>query len=176
MSASIWGGTGTPVIVIGNAVDNIAELRALSSALSVSSNGDIIFVAGYTSRGDGGGGNYYLDSADTTSVDNGGSIIVSSDGGRWKLVNTYFMSPKQFGCKGDGATDDTVKFQNFLTALPVRSIGDLVGGNYRLVGPCALANTGVIIQNGKVSLTTELLLISMQSLQEMSVNFIMCIS
>lgn len=69
------------------------------------------FVSGYYTSGDGGGGMYYYDPADVTSSDNSGTIIVASDGGRWKLALIGPVSVKQFGAKGDfngtTGTDDT---------------------------------------------------------------------
>lgn len=39
-----------------------------------------------------GVGIYYLDSSDTTSVDDGGMTIVATDGGRWKLLNDTLIT------------------------------------------------------------------------------------
>jgi hypothetical protein len=67
-----------------------------------------VFVSGYYTPGDGGGGLYRYDATDTTSVDNGGTIIVAADGGRWKLaILSGYVSLEQFGAKGDGTSDDT---------------------------------------------------------------------
>lgn len=156
-TASIWQSPIGSTVVMGAIIASIAELRALNSSGVTASGMDVVFVAGYYAKGDGGGGNYYLDSSDTTTVDNGGSVIVASDGGRWKLLVTTYMSPKQFGCKGDGSTDDTVNFQKFLTALPIRGVGDLVGANYKITQPMAVANIFVILQNGKFTLANDAL-------------------
>lgn len=78
-------------------VNTIADLMLLPKT-----GGSIsVFVQGYYAKGDAGGGNYYLDQADTTSVHNGGTIIVANDGGRWKLTQAGPVSIKQFGAKGD---------------------------------------------------------------------------
>lgn len=100
-----------PSVAAGNwpVISNIATLRGLNKS-EVSNT----FVAGYYSSGDGGGGNYWFDAADTTSVDNGGTIIVAADGGRWKLVLTGGLSARQFGAKGDNATDDYARLQAWL--------------------------------------------------------------
>lgn len=93
-------------------VDSIAALKALDKT-KVSR----VFVTGYYAAGDGGGGAYWYDTTDTTSSDNGGTLIVAADGGRWKLVQTFQVSVKQFGAKGDGIADDTVPFSNAHSAV-----------------------------------------------------------
>ncbi|RFP39242.1 hypothetical protein DDJ66_31905, partial [Klebsiella oxytoca] len=102
---------------INRIVDSISALRGLSKATY-----NRAFVTGYYAAHDGGGGAYQYDPNDTTSTDNGGTIIVASDGGRWKLQYTGPISLKQFGCKIDGATDDTTAIQAAVTAL---ASGDL---------------------------------------------------
>lgn len=86
---------------------SIAYLR-LFSKLAASR----VQVQGYYAPGDGGGGTYALDPTDTSSLDNGGTIIVGIDGGRWKLETTGPISILQFGARVDGVTDDTTAVQN----------------------------------------------------------------
>lgn len=85
---------------------SIAALKAFAKT-----PGATAIVYGYYAAGDGGGGLYRYDAADTTSTDNGGTIIVASDGGRWKLSQSAPTSFKQWGAKGDGTTDDTARIQ-----------------------------------------------------------------
>jgi len=102
----------TLVAGAGRVVDTIAALRALPK------NGTgRVFVNGYRALGDGGGGHYYYDSADIASADNGGSIIVATDNGRWKLAQTAPWSVRQFGAIGDGVADDTAAIQTAFNAL-----------------------------------------------------------
>ena len=99
------GATLVPKAVL--VVDNITALRALLKT----SAANRAITMGYTTAGDGGHGVYRYDSTDTTTADNGGSVIVASDGGRWKLLVGDSISVMQFGAKGDGATDDSAAVQ-----------------------------------------------------------------
>lgn len=85
-------------------VDSVAVLRTLLKT-SASRYAE---TAGYYAPGDGGSAKYYYDSADTTSVDNGGTIIVAADGGRWKMFSLSDFNILQFGVKRDG-TDTSAR-------------------------------------------------------------------
>lgn len=90
-------------------VSNINGLRAVNKTIN-----QRIRTLGYYAGADGGNGEYYCDLSDTTSADNGGSIIVASDGGRWRLYQATPMTSKQWGCKADGVTDDWFFLQRAL--------------------------------------------------------------
>lgn len=105
----------------GQVVKSIAELKTLL----VNTPSKHAFVTGYYAQGDGGGGPYYLDSLDVVSADNGGTVIVAADGGRWKLVRTGGVYLEQFGLKGDSTTDDTLAFQRALDSGVSPIIGRL---------------------------------------------------
>lgn len=88
------------VALVGGAsrvVNTITALKALPKTGSQSA-----FVLGYYASGDGGGGPYYYDSTDITSADNGGTIIVATDGGRWKLAINRIIDARQFGIRFNG--------------------------------------------------------------------------
>ncbi len=87
---------------VNRVVDSVSALRSISKLTYTR-----VFVSGYYAAGDGGGGIYSFNPSDVTSTDNGGNVIVASDGGRWFLSNSGSISVKQFGAKGDGATDDS---------------------------------------------------------------------
>ncbi|WP_205191955.1 glycosyl hydrolase family 28-related protein [Burkholderia sp. LMG 13014] len=100
---------------VNRVVNSIAALRSLSHTTYTCA-----FATGYYAAHDGGGGPYQYDPTDTTSADNGGTIIVAADGARWKLQYFGSVSLKQFGAKFDGAADDTATINAALsTGLPL---------------------------------------------------------
>jgi hypothetical protein len=103
MSASIWNPGESLVDSKVTVVENVASLRLISALDNIST----VATQGYYTRGDGGFGFYYFDPLDTTSADNGGSVIVNTVGGRWKLLACNIFNPKQWGARGDGVSIDT---------------------------------------------------------------------
>lgn len=103
-------------------VGSVAEIRLLSK----NSPSKSAFSTGYYATGDGGGGSYTLDASDTTSADDGGSVIVASDGGRWKLQFTQrTLDLKQFGAQY--GTDSSGKIQSAISAMWKKYGGGVVG-------------------------------------------------
>lgn len=127
---------GTAVAVtskqIYKPVDNVAALRALDKNIYSYAE-----TTGYFTAGDGGQGQYYLDASDTTSADNGGTIIVATDGGRWKLHHGAEVSAACFGV--------IPGLPNVSTALNA-ALADHVG-KYRLKLPQGTINTSTTIIN-----------------------------
>jgi hypothetical protein len=126
-------------------VDTIAALRALNKAKWTRA-----FVTGYYVAGDGGGGAYTYDPTDTTTADNGGTVIVASDGVRWKLnLSGGVASAKQFGAKGDGTTDDTARIQAAINGTPDHCTLRFPAGQYVLIPATSVA------YNDKFSVTRK---------------------
>lgn len=94
-------------------VDTIADLRALTTSELV--DGQQVQVKEYHSGTGVGGGLYHHDAGDTTSADNGGTVIVDAQSRRWKLAMTGSISVTQFGAVGDGVNDDTDAINACLT-------------------------------------------------------------
>ncbi|MDN7825086.1 hypothetical protein QZN01_20755 [Burkholderia cenocepacia] len=128
----IWDvvtGTAANGASVGLVLSSIASLRQLSHWLS-----GAVFVTGYYSAHDGGGGAYQYDPNDTTSIDNGGTVIVAADGGRWKLQAIGPISVKQFGAHGDNTTDDSGFFQTWINYLLSSGRGGYIPASQYLIG------------------------------------------
>jgi len=115
--ASPDAGKGSGLVYgVNRVVNTISDLRALTHLGSTT-----VLVLGYYSAGDGGGGIYRYDSTDTSSTDNGGTIIMSVDNSRWKLVYREDVSIRQFGCNPSqtGSVNSTALAAAIAWAAPI---------------------------------------------------------
>lgn len=131
--ASVTDAANTIFARTSTIVTNIADLRALSKLIN-----KFAVTKGYYLAGDGGSGNYWYDSLDTTSVDNGGTIIVAADGGRWKLIYSGSVDILQFGMKRSLFDAPTITLNNtvlqtardWLNAQAVHTKLEFAAGTY----------------------------------------------
>lgn len=80
----------------------VKTIAALRSATSASLPNPYCDVLGYYTVGDIEKGSFWVDTSDSTSADNGGTIIVDASNRRWKLQATSgTVSVEQFGVTND---------------------------------------------------------------------------
>lgn len=134
----------------GRVIADLATLRNLPIT-GVKS----VWVKWHTSSDFGGGGRYDYDASDVTTPDNNGTVIVSTDGGRWKLDKSLWINGvdvRTFGAKADDATmagtDSTVAIQaarNWAVANKVSRV--LVFGQFLMSTGSFLLDTALYTQN-----------------------------
>lgn len=95
-------------------------------------------------------GNWYYDASDTTSSDNTGTILVTSDGKRIKRIYSENINVKWFGAKGDGSTDDTSFIQSALTSTgSVNGTLFFPSGNYKTTGGLTISSKMNLLGEGE---------------------------
>lgn len=117
------GGTAQDVLDGAKTLQSYAALRAYSGrATSVRITGS------------GVAGQFFLDAADTTSADNGGTIIVDASGHRWKRLFFGPVNVRWFGAAGDGVAHDAAPINATLTYAAANGYEDvyLPPGTYML--------------------------------------------
>lgn len=102
-----------------------------------------LFVLGCVNANDGGEGPFAFVPTDTTSADNGGTILVDANGRRFYRMYTGPVVTSWFGAKGDGGTDATAAIQAAVNE------GLRIGaGVWVPVGQYYLSNTIIFDPNG----------------------------
>ncbi len=84
--------------IVSGQVDSIAALREFEPVR----DRQVVFVKGYYAGSNKGGGYFVADFADTTTTDNGGTVIVTARGKRWKRVVAESLSFSDFGIEPNG--------------------------------------------------------------------------
>lgn len=87
-------------------------------------------------------GTFQRDAADTTSADNGGTVIVDGTGRRWKRLFTGRLHVAWFGATGDGVTNDSPAFQACIDACTNGQDVEIDSKHYKL-------NTGLVFSAGR---------------------------
>jgi hypothetical protein len=105
------GRSSVPLIAMAT-LATYAALRAYEGSAKAA------YVSGYlvTAAPARIAGTFTVDDSDTTSADNGGTIIVDGTGRRWKRVFDGAVNVMWFDTAADGATDDLEKLEDAQTA------------------------------------------------------------
>lgn len=126
------GGTVKDVLDTAKPLANYTALRAYNGTatqIRITSTG----IAGF----------FYRDDADTTSADNGGTIIVAGNGKRWKRLFDGPSNIRWFGAKGDWngttGTDDTLAIQS---AINSEEWNIVPNGSYKLTSKLTVDGSG----------------------------------
>ena len=127
-------------LLVSPAVASIAALRTSTTTTLSQSQ---CYVVGYNTPADGGEGEFLYVSTDTTSADNGGTIIVDASNRRWyRDTQGQPFNVKWFGAKGDGTTDDTATIQSaFNGAVAAASGVYFPAGTFIVSGEIAVTPT-----------------------------------
>lgn len=129
-------------------VENIAGLKGIPANAAVAT-GWLIHTRGYYTDGDGGEGLYRYDSASAATANDGTVIDPTNLPGRFLLVGSAgVVNVKQFGAKGDGATDDTTALTNALAYVVTLGGGTLLipKGTFKITNGITVANNNLTIR------------------------------
>lgn len=133
------GGTVQDVLDGAKSLQDYAALRAYIGRASR------VYITGLlvTAKPAGIAGVFQYDPTDTTSADNGGTIIVGSDGRRWKrdLSGSGSANVKWFGALGNNTGNDAPAIN---AAHNAHDALDLPPGNYRITEPLVQTKTFIL--------------------------------
>lgn len=86
-------------------------------------------------------GRFAYDPSDTATADNGSTVIVSSNGRRWKRIFSGPIIATWFEVRGDGITDDTANAQKAIDASRGGHIIFPAGRKYLMAGVTMVGST-----------------------------------
>lgn len=123
---------------------NLADYAALRTYAGTRKSA---YVTGYLASAAPSGiaGLFTLDTSDTTSADNGGTIIVDALGRRWKRPATGTVNTAWFGVRADLSTDDTTAIQAAINASTAGNRICFASGFHLVTGEITVPK-GVILQ------------------------------
>lgn len=127
------------VSMIGSAT--YAQIRSYTGAATV------IQCLGRSNVFDNAHGLFAVDSSDTTTADNDGTVLVDGSGRRWKRTDTTSVIPEWWGTKADGASNASVGINAAVTYL--KTVG---GGTLNFLRGVYLCSTPINLKGAVISL------------------------
>ncbi len=98
-----------------------SEILINTTIKELRENKMISYSARYYTTNLGQEGNWYYDATDITSDDNTGTVIVNSNGKRFKRIHDGKLNVKWFGAIGDGIANESTACKNALKAAAMYS-------------------------------------------------------
>ncbi len=138
---------------IDNHSNSIADLRELVPEDAHCK----IKLLGYYSPNDGGGGDWYWDSA-STAVDDSATIVevIDVDTGRWTRVNDEeFINLKIFGAKGDGIENEGKNIQRSINYCSENNRVLYVPSGVYLIDGNEMGNSSIVFNEGSISIVGD---------------------
>ena len=99
---------------------NIAAAKALTTL----PDGQALYIRGYTTAGDGGGGMYVYDASSATAANDGTVLALDTLAGRLLHSETTLITVKTFGAVGDDSTINNSALQSAINSAPADGIVD----------------------------------------------------
>jgi hypothetical protein len=135
-SIKVLNSSGSQVYYRADSSDNDAPLRAIVTPfdtlteLRANTDGTLeqASLAGHTTKGDGGGGDFWFDTSDTSTADDNGINIVDAQSprtGTWKRIYSGAINVKWFRAVGDDTANDTAALKAVIAYIKAASGGGL---------------------------------------------------
>lgn len=124
----------------------LTDIPALRLRTTAATEPELIQLSYNWTEGDGGGVFYY-DASDTTTADNGGTVIVDASGKRWKRQFTNQVYATWFGVRADDSTDNTTALQAAFDAAANKTLvlpaGTFRSGRINGTAPIVVIGAGI---------------------------------
>lgn len=137
----------------GISIGGATPLSSIAALRLTTGSGSVYAVEGWHASTAIGGGTFFYDASDSTSADDGGTVIVNASGSRYKRVGANSrVTVEMFGAYGDGATDDTAACQDAAAALAVKGGGILAFGStqYKITDTITLSSNFDVDMGGAI--------------------------
>lgn len=119
----------------------------MASATNVT-DGSFARTYGYSVKGDGGGASYFIRTKTEADTPNNTTMIAVGDD-YVAILNEFIPTPEQFGCAGDGTTDDTDKLQALITYLESEHLPLYLTKSYGITS-LSISSCHIIGRSGKL--------------------------